>query len=516
MQNFIWPCNELQTQNIDWMLSVVKKTKEEWKVYKQKIDDMLDTIPQQITSNVNSILNEWKNDGTMDSIINEEIFGDLNTKINNLETSLNELTAAFSTVQKTAEDAKTASEQAVTEANSAKTAAAESEKNAASASESATSAANDARDALTASQSASESAKTSAESAKNAETNASSAAINANAAANSAESIANSVLTPRIIFIGDSYAQGYSPEGNVTSWCDRASFALKASSTAIYAQGGAGFNNSSGGKSIFDLIKTAISEHGDYEMMIIGCGANDVGSDVSTLTSKVSEALRYINRNYNGSVYLACIGSSRFNISGRLSVAEVYRRVSQATVSTSYICGCEYALKHKKLFSSDMLHPNSEGQKEIGNMISSGIKGTCGVTYGYSQLNLAGGEVSFTGGLAALQMGGFTTIIFSKSNNTVYSGAFYNSYKCNGSLVTIGDIGNNIVVGSSFTTFESPCILYDGSRYYEATMIASIEKTTLKIGFILLKSDGSDFETLNIRRFDLYHDVLATLPIAYL
>lgn len=53
--------------------------------YMEEWDKRLEQFPE----NVENLLIEWLENGTLDDIINENIFADLNTKIENIETNIN-------------------------------------------------------------------------------------------------------------------------------------------------------------------------------------------------------------------------------------------------------------------------------------------------------------------------------------------------------------------------------------------------------------------------------------------
>ena len=110
-----------------------------------------------------------------------------------------------------------------------------------------------------------------------------------------------------ILCIGDSYLEGFSPDGNVTPWGTvlRNLYGCDGHNTAL---GGTGFVNKVQNKNFTNLINDAAAGTGydtDFDCVIIGGGFNDRGIDASSIAAGVKSALDAVYQHWpNAAVYV--------------------------------------------------------------------------------------------------------------------------------------------------------------------------------------------------------------------
>lgn len=74
-------CNEGYHEfNLDWFIKRFKEIESEWDGTKEWLKNWFENL--DIEQDIKDQLNSWLEDGTIENIINQEIFGDLNTKVN--------------------------------------------------------------------------------------------------------------------------------------------------------------------------------------------------------------------------------------------------------------------------------------------------------------------------------------------------------------------------------------------------------------------------------------------------
>lgn len=65
--------------NLDWFLKRFKEIEEEWDGTKKWLEDWINSF--NIEQEVKNVMQEWLDDGTLENLINQEIFGELNKKV---------------------------------------------------------------------------------------------------------------------------------------------------------------------------------------------------------------------------------------------------------------------------------------------------------------------------------------------------------------------------------------------------------------------------------------------------
>jgi hypothetical protein len=189
----------------------------------------------------------------------------------------------------------------------------------------------------------------------------------------------NRLENRKFVFIGDSYGDGWTPDGMVDGWpvVVKNILGLSNNNCIISTLGGAGFNN---GITFLTLLNNAITST-DYDVTdIIVCGGyNDrYTSDENIILSAIKT---FIDRAKvlcpNAKVGLGFIGYDK-NVDCEYSLALTYHRYKAAAelYGAWYLNGVEHSIIFPNDMSSDGLHPNALGMlyiaRNICNCILSG------------------------------------------------------------------------------------------------------------------------------------------------
>ena len=178
-----------------------------------------------------------------------------------------------------------------------------------------------------------------------------------------------------ILCIGDSYLEGFSPDGNVTPWGTvlRTMYGCKGHNTAL---GGTGFVNKASNKNFTNLINDAANGTGydtDFDCVIIGGGFNDRGDNESSIANGVKSALDAVYTHWpNATVYVfgflwGCKGYGASTENKSKAAQDVVNSYKNKN-NLFYCPGCwTWNIGHTERVASDKIHPNQSGQNTIAN-----------------------------------------------------------------------------------------------------------------------------------------------------
>lgn len=185
-----------------------------------------------------------------------------------------------------------------------------------------------------------------------------------------------------IITIGDSYGEGYTPDGMVKPWCDilHENYFSDASFYVNKSKGGSGF----GANTHFSaLLSEAISGLSDKQKkhvkyVVVAGGWNDQSVDVSLIKSGIKDTIDLMDQLPNATLYIGWIATPIIGFTTREKV-KAYMDIK--TLYETYwgkfkfLSGADSALRWVGVLSSDKIHPNESGQYSIADMI---YKAMCG------------------------------------------------------------------------------------------------------------------------------------------
>ena len=241
----------------------------------------------------------------------------------------------------------------------------------------------------------------------------------------------------KLIFIGDSYGDGYTPDGNTTGWCDRLKSKLvnchfSAGNIYINHKGGASFSNSS--NSFLTLLKVVESQVGNKKMVtdvLVGGGYNELAyaDKIETVKSNIDTLISYVQSTYpNAIVHFAPFGVAFKDRNNQFALR--YKLMPAYTTKACYknqpfvmVPGAENILSFENMMSSDGIHPNDWGLENIAEYLKGYILGTGSSAIDKRQLSVGLNGGTFTGTIYGQCLGDINIyrIIFDQSVNHLNS-----------------------------------------------------------------------------------------------
>lgn len=184
--------------------------------------------------------------------------------------------------------------------------------------------------------------------------------------------------------IGDSYLEGYNPEGDVSGFGNRIKTTLKIPVYNEDAQGGAKWDNSTVTHITADLL--------NYEVILIALGHNNMTSNTVNVSQYVAATLNKLETlGYKGKVFLcSTLATAKYTCQRMLEVDENIVRGMQ-TANYSFACaflanGWSWLIDSDDYDTADKgQHPKQIGQNIIAANIISGMFGgnTLNAAHGY-------------------------------------------------------------------------------------------------------------------------------------
>lgn len=203
---------------------------------------------------------------------------------------------------------------------------------------------------------------------------------------------ADNARVRNILFIGDSYAQGYSHDGNNQGWCKYAAGFMGLSTTeyTISANGGASFSNS--GNSFISLLNNAPTK--DYTDIVLCGGFNDYQFSKSVIETNIATFAARAKTLYpNARLHIGCIGWIKEGTGSSAisdwegvrtaittNVIPAYQSISR--YGGTYMTNTEYLLGESGLTPTDGYHPSEDGNKAIAQGVANAIiEGSAPIKY---------------------------------------------------------------------------------------------------------------------------------------
>lgn len=273
----------------------------------------------------------------------------------------------------------------------------------------------------------------------------------------------NSTRTAKsVVIIGDSYAEGYTPDGNVTGWADKVASSMPYCTFKIKYSGGAGFSHvsASTGKKFIDLLNEAGSEmteanRNNVSLVLIGGGMNDrdqtkadLKTAIDVFATRCRELYPYADITY------AFIGWSSSNSVRNQLRTECSNLRSCRTSGMKIITSTAFTLHDYKYFSSDGIHPNNDGEDAIAQTMAGVILGSePNITIEYSLYNFSSAEMASTVDSTNNEIKNYLSLrsTFSDGNtNIMLDGRF--RLAISNTPVTIATYPKNLKIGEGWTT----------------------------------------------------------------
>lgn len=333
----------------------------------------------------------------------------------------------------------------------------------------------------------------------------------------------NALKAEKYIFFGDSYAQGWTPDGTVKSWCRHTKDMLKLSDENFYDffTGGYGFVND-GFKTLLTNAINTIQDKQNIKHIIVGGGYNDATEErLPSLASKMAEWIGLCKSNFpNARILVAPFG---WCVEGLTTDVHVDRKISSlikmvleyqrnALINGAcYIDGIYSVLHRNGFFSSDFVHPNSNGQYNIALALSNYLR-----TGGFNTIEYMSDATNMDCFKNNVYEAGITCTIkcygVVDGKNTVLNlskgeiNGVFDNITLNGSNILLGTVKSATVNGMySKTSFNFPAILksVDG-KYYKMTVTLSIISNKLYINITSINNTNANFDILSFVQIKIY------------
>ena len=183
-----------------------------------------------------------------------------------------------------------------------------------------------------------------------------------------------------VVCIGDSYLEGYTPDGTVSGWGDRLA-SLSGWTVHKYYKGGAGFTNTVDNinfTSLLNSAKNGVPDANKIDLVIVAGGYNE-GSGIvhNNVKNWVDTARNYFPHAIIAVGYIAVHGKrSVYSVNASVSAytQEISGCMSLGDLSGALITDLTLNV------SSDGIHPNGTGQSMIASAIYNAIRGVRHVT----------------------------------------------------------------------------------------------------------------------------------------
>lgn len=283
------------------------------------------------------------------------------------------------------------------------------------------------------------------------------------------------------IFIGDSYMQGYSPDGNISNtFVNQIINNLKITDVKISANGGASFANSD--NNFLTLLKNIdVTDKNSITNIVVFGGYNDYSWSKTDIITGMTNFFNYAKTNYPNAIisigYVGfCTDSSTYN--KRADSVSIYNEVS-GQLGGNYLSGCEYILHNTNEMSSDGIHPNITGHKMLASYCTTALmNGSCNPTSteSVSLVPAEGWTVDRPNNFIVIKNGGVLTLQIDR--NTFRHAAF--TFKGDETRYLIGTFNNTSIFGNDngLTSLTVPC--YCALTGYTSNYVSFPLKITLE------------------------------------
>ena len=176
------------------------------------------------------------------------------------------------------------------------------------------------------------------------------------------------------ICLGDSYGEGYNPDGNTRGWCAVIGDITDQTVYPTY-QGGLGFNPTAEA-----LLKAAISSHPDAKSVIIGLGVNDRTTALASETANIKSFINVCNSYPDIKFFIfPCIAVGTVFTNGLFDVeracVEALKQSDNPNGHIRVFTGCWTWCIDNEYYGSDELHPTQEGQNAFAASMVDAIYG---------------------------------------------------------------------------------------------------------------------------------------------
>lgn len=311
----------------------------------------------------------------------------------------------------------------------------------------------------------------------------------------------------KYLFVGDSYADGYTPDGNVTPWQSivKTKMNIADSQFVTTHQGGFGFGRPAE-YNYYTLI-SALADDSEMTDIIIGGSYNDQSANEVDITSGITNVYNLCKTKFpNAKLHIAFIGWSK-NAAAKTTLQNTYKAYKNGCDSHSdidFMKNTQYALHdYFTMFSSDGVHPNLNGETAIANAIVDCLNnGVANVYYkkGFGLTAIEGGSLAGQWQTMCIVDNGTTQISILNNQGTM---GFSPSITLSGKTpVKIADLNSGLFVGDSTYSCCAlmPAVVQTTDNVYHSLMLyVIISGGSMYIQSALINDAGTNYGSMQIK-----------------
>ena len=334
------------------------------------------------------------------------------------------------------------------------------------------------------------------------------------------ETTVDNIYKHNVIYIGDSYAEGYTPDGSVTPWTTYCNSVLGSSLGEHYisALGGAGFLGDQYSRTTFlallKNLESTISDKDSITDIVVGGCINDLSGSASTIPTYLEAFSTYAKTTYpKAKLWLAPFGrTTKVSDINKLKTFLPYWSAS-VIYGFNYINRSNLILHFDNYFSSDGLHPNVNGQRAIGSYIGTALLGGGISIFSNSVTTFSSDIVTINNDTVEVYFDNEVINVL-KSNNDVYvlktptSMTFGREFQ-----LTLGKVNTSCIKANTIdeVTVNVRVLNTEDGKFYEAPMALCMSENNLVIRGSILDSTNTNYLTatvsqIHISRFTLKLD----------
>lgn len=336
-------------------------------------------------------------------------------------------------------------------------------------------------------------------------------------------------LKDRYVLIGDSYMEGYTPDGNVESFAYKLKRMLNAQDDdfIISYYGGVGFVNTVDDKTYKTLTQEAYNNTTNPETIthvIYAGGYNDSPYTSEKIQTAINECYTKMHELFpNAVMYLANIGSTFKNHEVLWHLHDNVQHSYDYAGGLGKVCSLGYignALHERDMMASDGKHPTEWGQLVIATALSYKLRG--------GEYQPVGRFIDFNA--SSTTPGTSSSVVKGKEffNKDILTLLFHRiDFSVMPSIPTeiawsVGNISDMKYVRDTYHYMASMqttgIVAYDGgSKFRTCSMtIAIAEGGVITVRLHTLNKDDTNYEVLNNIKFITFDDATLRVPLCYI
>lgn len=298
----------------------------------------------------------------------------------------------------------------------------------------------------------------------------------------------------KYIFIGDSYADGYTEVGTFQSWVDRIITKLNLTlNVNVFRNhlGGTGFVNSVDNKTFLTLLTDLnITDKESITDIVVLGGFNDRTHLHETIINAIQTFIDRAKELYpNATVHIGEIGWStlqqRRKEIGKM-ISNCYRKIP--LMGGRHIKNIEFSLHNYEWLTDDYGHPNGDGQESIANHLYEYL------TTGFTNVDLVEKETTF----------GDTVLLTSVKDDKVFLSHGYMYLTYNFTLSMIGTYLIDVPYIKGKVQFQRNGVVWKQEGGYEnVQFMFEINEGKLYVNIFDINSNGDNYKSIAVKQIQV-------------